>query len=292
MTREPNLAAASSPVESDPVESGAVEIDSIESGAIEVERPSDGVALITVGSEPLGVLRFGVKRALQARLAELESDPGVRCVVLTGVERAFSVGSDIRDFSQDVGWLLENEYVEAGLNAAIEESRLPVIAAINGFAFGGGAVLALACDIRVAAQSARFGFPEVKVGAFASGSGTQRLPRLVGRGRALDLLLTGRTIDAATALQIGLVEYLLPDEELLAGALDIAAQIAANPVPVVAATKRCVNVGLRDGIEAGLAEEQRLRVETGRGQDAVEGRNAFLEKREPCFNQSDEDAPE
>ena len=276
MTREPNLAAAAKPVES---------------GAIEVERPCDGVALITISSEPVGVLRFGVKRALQARLADLEGDPGVRCVVLTGVARAFSVGSDIRDFSQDVGWLLENEYVEAGLNAAIEDSRLPVIAAINGFAFGGGAVLALACDIRVAAQSARFGFPEVKVGAFASGSGTQRLPRLVGRGRALDLLLTGRTIDAATALQIGLVEYILPDEELLPGALDIAAQIAAHPAPAVAATKRCVNLGLRDGIEAGLAEERRLRVETGRGPDAAEGRNAFLEKREPCFNQGVEAAP-
>ena len=281
MTREPNQAAASDPLSTDAVDSGTVESDTIQ-----VERPSDGVALITIGSEPLGVLRFGVKRALQARLADLEDNPGVRCVVLTGVERAFSVGSDIRDFSQKVGWLLENEYVEAGLNAAIEDSRLPVIAAINGFAFGGGAVLALACDIRVAAQSARFGFPEVKVGAFASGSGTQRLPRLVGRGRALDLLLTGRTIDAATALQIGLVEYILPDEELLEGALDIAAQIAAHSAPVVAATKSCVNVGLREGIEAGLAEEQRHRVETGRGLDAAEGRNAFLEKRAPCFNQS------
>ena len=262
--------------------------DPVEIDAIQVQYPRDGVALITIRSEPLGVLRFGVKRALQAKLADLEGDPGVRCVVLTGVERAFSVGSDIRDFSQDVGWLLENEYVEEGLNAALEDSRLPVIAAINGFAFGGGAVLALACDIRMAAESARFGFPEVKVGAFASGSGTQRLPRLVGRGRALDLLLTGRTIDAETALQIGLVEYVLPDEELLPGALDIAAQIAAHPASVVAATKRCVNTGLRDGIEAGLAEERRLRVETGRGPDAVEGRNAFLEKREPRFNQGRE----
>jgi enoyl-CoA hydratase/carnithine racemase len=275
MTENSSLTAAGDPVEID---------------AIQVRYPSDGVALISICSEPLGVLRFGVKRALQAKLAELEGDPGVRCVVLTGVERAFSVGSDIRDFSQDVGWLLENEYVEAGLNAAIEESRLPVVAAVNGFAFGGGAVLALACDIRVAAESARFGFPEVKVGAFASGSGTQRLPRLVGRARALDLLLTGRTINATTALQIGLVEHVLPDEEMLAGALDIAAQIAAHPATVVAATKRCVNLGLREGFEAGLAEERRQRVETGRGPDAVEGRNAFLEKREPCFNRGAEPA--
>jgi enoyl-CoA hydratase/carnithine racemase len=258
----------------------------VETEAIEVTRPREGVVQITIASQPLGVLRFGVKRALQARLAEPELDPGVRCIVLTGVERAFSVGSDIRDFSLEVGWLLENEYVEASLNAAIEASRLPVIAAINGFALGGGAVLALACDIRLAAQSAAFGFPEVKVGAFASGSGTQRLPRLVGRGRALDLLLTGRTIDASEALQIGLVEYVVPDEELLDRALDLAAEIAAHPGPAVAATKRCVNVGLRDGFEAGLAQERKLRVETGAGPDAIEGRNAFLEKRKPRFNQT------
>lgn len=256
----------------------------IESTAIQVARPRDGVAQITIVSQPLGVLRFGVKRALQARLAELEADPQTRCVVLTGVERAFSVGSDIRDFSQQVGWLLENEYVEAGLNAALQASRLPVIAAINGFALGGGAVLTLACDIRIAAQSATFGFPEVKVGAFASGSGTQRLPRLVGRGRALDLLLTGRTIDAAEAYQIGLVEYVVPDEELLERALDVAAQIAANSASAVAASKRCVNIGLQDGFEAGLAQERKLRVETGAGPDAIEGRNAFLEKREPRFD--------
>ena len=228
---------------------------------------------------------FGVKRALQAVLEELEADQSVRCMVLTGVEKAFSVGSDIRDFSLEVGWLLENEYVEAGLNAAIEHSRLPVIAALNGFTLGGGAVLALACDIRVAASSMKIGFPEVKVGAFASGSGTQRLPRLVGRGRALDLLLTGRSIDAEEALAIGLVEYVVPEEELRIKALELAEMIAANPAGAVSASKRCVNTGLRDGLETGLALERELRIQTGRGADAIEGRQAFLEKRPPRFNQ-------
>jgi enoyl-CoA hydratase/carnithine racemase len=257
----------------------------VERAAILVERPSDGVALVTIASKPLGVLRFGVKRALQAILAELEADRSVRCLVLTGVEKAFSVGSDIRDFSLETGWLLENEYVEAGLNAAIENSRLPVIAALNGYTLGGGAVLALACDIRVAARSLRIGFPEVKVGAFASGSGTQRLPRLVGRGRALDLLLTGRTIEAEEALAIGLVEYLVPVEELRSKALELAAEIASNPAGAVTASKRCVNTGLRDGLEAGLALEREFRIQTGRGADSIEGRQAFLEKRKPRFNQ-------
>jgi enoyl-CoA hydratase/carnithine racemase len=252
---------------------------------IQVGTPRDGVALISISSEPLGVLRFEVKKALRAVLADLEADKRIRCLVLTGTGRAFSVGSDIKDFQQDIGWLLENEYIEAGLNAAIENSRLPVIAACNGFTLGGGAVLALACDIRLAAESAKFGFPEVKVGAFASGSGTQRLSRAVGRGRALDLLLTGRTIEASEALAIGLVEYVVADDELVERALDLAVQIAANASPAVSATKQCVNVGARDGFEAGLVMERKLRVETGIGPDAAEGKASFLEKRPPKFTE-------
>lgn len=258
-----------------------------EADAIRVTRPREGVALATIVSEPLGVLRHAVKRALWSVLRRLEADPTIRCLVLTGMGRAFSVGSDIRDFSQDVGWLLENDYWEAGLNQVIEDARFPVIAACNGHALGGGAVLSLACDIRVASASARFGFPEVKVGAFASGSGTQRLPRLVGRGRALDLLLTGRVIDAAEALAYGLVEHVFPDGEMVEKTLDMAEGIALFPGAVTAATKRCVNVGLREGILTGLALEQDLRVKTGRGADAAEGRQAFLEKRPPRFNVND-----
>lgn len=254
---------------------------------IAVTYPRPGVALVQIQSQPLGVLRFAVKRALLACLHELEADPAARCLVLTGVDRAFSVGSDIRDFSLEVGWLLENEYIEAGLNAALENSPLPIIAALNGFTLGGGAVLALACDIRIAAESAKIGFPEVNVGAFASGSGTQRLPRQVGRGRALDLLFTGRTISAAEALDYGLVEYVVPDGELMPFALDYAEKIAAFSAPVIAATKRCVTIGLRDGFEAGLAAEREGRVQTGRGADAREGREAFLERRQPVFNRDE-----
>ena len=256
-----------------------------ETDAIEVTRPRPGVALISIVSRPLGVLRHAVKRALLNVLTELEADSSIRCAVLTGAGKAFSVGSDINDFSQEVGWLLENDYVEAGLNQAIESARFPVIAACNGHSFGGGAVLALACDIRVAAESAHFGFPEVKVGAFASGSGTQRLPRLVGRGRAMDLLLTGRVISAREALDYGMVEYVYPDETMLEQALDQAELIASMPGLVTAATKKCVNTGLREGMQAGLALESDLRVKTGRGSDAVEGRASFLEKRPPRFNQ-------
>ena len=255
-----------------------------EANAIDITRPAEGVALMTITSQPLGVLRVSVKKAMSAALTGLEADQSVRCIVLTGVGKAFSVGSDIKDFSPSADWLMEAELAERGLNAQIENSRLPVIAACNGYTLGGGAVLMLACDIRFAAESAQFGFPEVKVGAFASGSGTQRLPRIVGKGRALELLLTGRTFDAAEALSMNLIEAIFPDDDLLDHALDIATQIAAMPASVIAATKQCVTVGLREGEAAGLALEMALRVATGMGADATEGRAAFIEKRDPRFN--------
>ena len=174
------------------------------------------------------------------------------------------------------------------MNQCIEDAPFPVIAVCNGAALGGGAVLALACDFRIAADCATFGFPEVKVGAFASGSGTQRLPRLVGRSRAMELLLTGRTITAQEALAIGLVEFVFPKENLQAEAMKIARTIASYSTSSIRATKQCINHGLRAGWQAGLALESDLRVKTGGNADALEGRNAFLEKRPPKFNQGDE----
>jgi enoyl-CoA hydratase/carnithine racemase len=232
----------------------------------------------------LGVLRISVKRALRQALSSLEADLSVGCMVMTGTDRAFSVGSDIREFQHDAGWLLHADMVESDLNQAIEDSRLAVLAACNGHTLGGGAVLALACDIRLAAESARFGVPEVKVGAFASGGGTQRLPRLVGRGRALELLLTGRVIDADEAERLGLVEAVFPDAALLDRALEMAAEIAALPAAAVAASKRCVVEGLRCGTAAGMARELALVVEVGLSADALEGQRAFVEKRIPRFS--------
>lgn len=256
-----------------------------ETSAIQVTRPCDGVALITISSSPLGVLRHAVKRALMTTFNELEVDQSVRCALLTGTGKAFSVGSDINDFSPKAGWLLENDYWESTLNQIIEDARFPVIAVCNGFALGGGAVLTLACDFRIASEDAKFGFPEVKVGAFASGSGTQRLPLLVGRGRAMELLLTGRVIGAHEALQIGLVEFVFPATDLMEQAQEMASTIASHSASATTSTKKCINTGLRKGVEAGLALEGDLRVKTGGSPDAIEGRNAFLEKRNPKFNQ-------
>ena len=247
-----------------------------------VERPRDHVAVVRIASEPLGVLRVAVKERLLAVLRDLDADPSVRAVVLTGQGRAFSVGSDVREFRQDRGWLLAAEYAENGVNDFIEASRLPVIAAVNGDALGGGMVLALAADIRIAARGARLGVPEVKVGAFASGSGTQRLARLIGRGRALLLLMTGRLIDADEAFRLGIVEE-VADGDAVEAALSLAAEIAAMPPAAVAASKRCVNGGLRDGHAAGMALEAEHVVSLGLSADAAEGQRAFIEKRAPRF---------
>jgi enoyl-CoA hydratase/carnithine racemase len=254
-----------------------------EAGAAVVTRPRPHVAVLRIASEPLGVLRIAVKRAMRVEFERLEADREIRCVVLTGTGRAFSVGSDVRDFERNTGWLLKAEHEENALNDRIEGSRLPVIAAINGHALGGGAVLALACDLRVAAASARMGVPEVKVGAFASGSGTQRLARLVGRGRALFLLLTGRIIEDPEALQMGLVEQVVPDERLLDAALDLASEIAAMPTDAIEASKRCVNAGLREGWSRGMELEAQYAVSVGLSEAAAEGQRAFIEKRPPRF---------
>jgi enoyl-CoA hydratase len=262
----------------------------VERSAVEVSRPRSGVAVLTIASRPLGVLRLSVKRAMREALAVLEADAGVRAVVLTGAGKAFSVGSDVKEFQQTAGWLLEAEFEENRLNDAIETGRFPVIAACNGYTLGGGLALALACDIRLAAASATLGVPEVRVGAFASGSATQRLLHHLGRGRGLYLLLTGRTVTAEEARSLGLVEEVLPDLALLDRAVSLAAEIAAWPPAAVAACKQCVSTGMRSGWADGTALEAKLAVELGLSEDAVEGQKAFLEKRPPRFGGRDRPA--
>jgi enoyl-CoA hydratase/carnithine racemase len=255
-----------------------------EPDAIVVERPSRHVALVRIAAKPLGVLRVAVKNSLLDALDTLDCDRAVRAVVLTGTGRAFSVGSDVRDFRRDPAWLLGAEHAENALNDRIATARFPVIAAINGHALGGGLVLALACDLRIAARGAMLGVPEVKVGAFASGSGTQRLPRLVGRGRALHMLLTGRIATAEEALRHGLVEEVVEDDRLIAAALSLAEEIAAMPPAAVAACKACVEAGLRHGMAEGMRREADYVVSVGLSDDAAEGQRAFIEKRSPRFS--------
>lgn len=250
---------------------------------VEVTRPHPHVAVVTIASKPLGVLRGAVRLRLASVLRDLEADRTVRAVVLTGTGTTFSVGSDVREFEKAAEWLQASEAAETALNDQIECSRLPYIAALNGAVLGGGLVLTLACDMRIALRSISLGVPEVKVGTFASAGGTRRLPALIGQGQAMRLLLTGRMIDADEALRIGLVDEVV-DGDVVAAALDLAAEIAAMPPAAIEATKVCVTAGLRDGDAAGRAAEAEHVISVGLSRDAIEGRNAFIEKRTPKFS--------
>ena len=251
--------------------------------AFEISTPVAGVALIRITAKPMGVLTVAARRRLTTALTALSDDPSVRCAVLTGDGRAFSAGSNIREFEVTAEWVEGARVVEVALNECIANSPVPVIAACNGVTLGGGAVMALACDVRLAAASATFGFPEVKLGAMAGATGTQRLPQLVGPGHALRLMLTGRVVDAAEALRIGLVEEVVDDEALLPRAVQLAQEIAGVSREAVRATKRCVRRGLADGFHAGMRLEAEVTAPLGLTADAIEGKAAFIEKRAPRF---------
>ncbi|MGF3027717.1 enoyl-CoA hydratase/isomerase family protein [Methylobacterium aquaticum] len=249
----------------------------------EARVPSPGVVLVRIVSKPMGVFRVEARRQLTRFLQTVDRSHGARCVVLTGSGGSFSAGSNIKEFEATAEWIEEARRVETALNETIERGPVPVIAACNGHTLGGGAVMALACDIRIAGESATFGVPEVKLGAMPTASGTQRLPMLIGRGQALRLMLTGQPVDAHEALRIGLFDEVVPDDRLEARALVMAAQIAAVSPQAVSACRRCVSAGLRHGYPTGLVMEEEITVPLGLSADAVEGKAAFVEKRAPRF---------
>ncbi len=219
---------------------------------------------------------------LRALVAELDGDPVIRAVILTGSgERAFVAGADISELHA-----LENAVAGAALarngqalTRALEEMRAITIAAVNGFALGGGCELALACDIRIASERAKFGQPEVNLGLIPGYGGTQRTLRLLGRGQAFYLCATGETIDAAEALRIGLVERVVPPDQLLVEARRIATAIAGKAPLALAALKRTICRGEGLGLEAALELEALAFGSLAGTRDFAEGTAAFLEKR-------------
>jgi len=251
--------------------------------AIHMSR-TDHLALITLDRpEALNALSFGQLHDLN-RLLDTVADSDARALLVTGAgDRAFSAGADIKEL---MGRTLVEQRAGATLGhsvlAKLDQLPMPSIALINGYAFGGGLELALACTFRLAAPSARLGFPEIKLGLIPGYGGTQRLPRLVGEARATELILTGRTVDAAEAERIGLVNHIVEGDLIEAGQA-FARQMTDFSLPVLClardAIRRAHDLPLHDGlkIEADLST---LAFQT---EDAVEGMTAFIEKRKPVF---------
>ena len=239
------------------------------------------VAVLTIDrQEALNALNSQVLRDLDDAITKVEQADDVFAVILTGAGRSFVAGADIgemKDFSAIDG---KRFGVRGGsVFLRLENLSKPVIAAVNGFALGGGCELAMACDIRLAAEKAKFGQPEVGLGITPGFGGTQRLPRIVGVSKAMELILTAKTIGAAEAKEIGLVSEVYPPEELMDKAMELAQAICANAPIAVAESKRCIRMGMQTDIATGAAFEAEAFGVTCGTEDKNEGMGAFLEKR-------------
>jgi len=242
---------------------------------VELERGEDGVAVITLRNGKVNSLSKAVLIQLLAIAEQLTIDPP-GAVIVTGSDRIFAAGADISEFAgpdeaRQIGALFV-----AALNAVAGIPRM-VIAAVAGPALGGGCELALACDMRLAGDSARFGQPEILLGIIPGGGGTQRLPRLVGPARAKDMILTGRQVAADEAVSIGLVDEVVPRDSLMTRARELAAELARGPVLAHALAKAAIDDGLQVTLAEGLALEQAAFIEVFGTEDARVGVASFLE---------------
>jgi enoyl-CoA hydratase len=219
---------------------------------------------------------------LLAALDRFEADPAIVATVVTGSEKAFAAGADIKEMAA-LGFAEAYLGDQAAAIARVAEMRKPIIAAVAGYCLGGGCELAMMCDIILAADTARFGQPEITLGIMPGMGGTQRLARLIGRPRAMEMILTGRMIDAAEAEQAGLVARVVPAAELRTEALKVAARIAEHSLPIVMMAKEAVARADEMPLSEGLRFERRLFHAMFATEDQKEGMAAFIEKRKPKF---------
>jgi enoyl-CoA hydratase len=241
------------------------------------------VGLITLNRpNALNALNAALIGELGQAVDAFEANPRIGCLVLTGSEKAFAAGADIKEmasltftdaFAKDFGVALDR----------VAGARKPIVAAVAGYCLGGGCELAMMCDILIAADSARFGQPEITLGVMPGLGGTQRLPRLIGRAKAMDMILTGRLMDAAEAERSGLVSRVVPAAELLDRAMEVAEKIADLSLPAVMMAKEAVNRSLEASLAEGVRFERRLFHAMFSTEDQKEGMAAFVEKRKPQF---------
>ena len=232
--------------------------------------------------EALNALNGELIEALNAALERFEADPAIGCMVVTGSPKAFAAGADIKEMA-------DKSYVQAYLEdfigrwEGLARARKPIIAAVAGFALGGGCEIAMMCDLIIAADNAKFGQPEIKLGILPGAGGSQRLARAVGKAKAMDLCLTGRLMDAAEAERAGLVARVVPADALVDEAIAAAATIAAFSRPAVLLAKECVNRAFETTLAEGVRFERRVFHSLFGTPDQKEGMAAFVEKRAPAF---------
>ena len=252
-------------------------------GEILRENVSEGVVLLRINRpEARNALNMSVRAALAEQVAALDADPSVKAIVITGNETAFAAGADLVELKKRT--IHDAEFRSSRIAwMALEACEKPVIAAVNGFALGGGCELAMHCDIIIAGESATFGQPEVKVGVMPGAGGIQRFLRATGKYQGLRYLLTGDLIPAAVAYDIGLVSEVVPDAQAVPHAIKIASKIAALPPLAIAATKEVAGLGADVPLATALSLERKAFQLLFATEDRDEGIGAFLEKRTPAF---------
>ena len=243
------------------------------------------VAIITINRpQKLNALNIQTRAEGAAALDELRDDDSVRVVVITGAgEKAFVAGADIAEFEGRTAVTQRDVMTARSLFTAVDTFPKPVVAMINGFCLGGGCELALSCDLRIASETARFGQPEINLGIIPGGGGTQRLTRLVGEGKAMELILTGDMIDAQHAFNLGLVNLVVPAADLDAKTMELANRIAEKSPIALRMAKEAVKTAARSTLDEGLRREIDLFALCFSSADKTEGVRAFLEKRKPEF---------
>lgn len=242
-----------------------------------------GVRILTINRPAKrNALNARVREELSAAVEEADADPDVRVLVLTGAgDQAFVAGADVTEFADRTPIEQRRAMASPTVFDTVWQASLPTIAMINGWCLGGGCELALACDVRVGADTATLGQPEVRLGIIPGGGATQRLPRLVGYGKALQLVLSGETIDGVSAYEIGLLDEVVPAAELRARTLEIAGAMADKSPVALALAKRALRAALELPLSAGLEQERDLFALAFASEDKAEGVQAFLEKRKP-----------
>ena len=248
-----------------------------------VER-REAVGIVTLNRpQAFNALNAALIAELGAALDDFEADPAIGAIVLTGSDKAFAAGADVKEMAtKSYPEIYLEDFITRGWER-VGQCRKPVIAAVAGFALGGGCEIAMMCDIVIAADNARFGQPEITLGTIPGAGGTQRLARFVGKAKAMDLCLTGRMMDAAEAERAGLVSRIVPAAELLSEAVKIGERAAQMSRPIAIMAKESINRAYETSLAEGIRFERRLFHATFATEDRKEGMAAFIEKRKPAF---------